>query len=257
MLPDDIIAPAFFAGEIVEGTAVVTGASSGIGEAIARQLLDSGCTVVALQRRPPRLKHERLLFHAVDLADSAAAGKAAADVAARHSVRYLVNNAGVNRPGLLEKATVEDLDVAYAVNVRAAMILVQALAPGMRAGGFGRIVNISSRAIMGKTGRTAYAAAKSGLVGMTHVWCLELAGSGITVNAVAPGPVGTELFDHGHPPGSDKRQKVIDSIPVRRVGTPDDVARAVLFLLAPESGYITGQTLFVCGGTSISGSGGE
>ena len=241
----------------MEGVAVVTGASSGIGEAVARQLLDRGCTVVAVQRRAPRIEHERLAFHPVDLADGAAAAGVAAEIASRYPVRYLVNNAGVNRPGFLDQVTVEDLDVAYAVNVRAAMILVRALAPGMRAAGFGRIVNISSRAIKGKTGRTAYAAAKAGLVGMMRSWCLELAGSGITVNAIAPGPVASELFDRGHPPGSEKRQRVIDSIPVRRVGTPDDVARAVLFLLAPESGYITGQTLFVCGGTSISGSGGE
>ncbi len=241
----------------MEGTAVVTGASSGIGEAIARHLLDSGCTVVALQRRPPRIRHDRLFFHAVDLADAAAARKAADEIATLHPVRYLVNNAGVNRPGLLEQATVEDMDYALALNVRAAMILVQAFVPGMRAARFGRIVSISSRAIMGKTGRTVYSAAKAGIVGMTRTWCLELAADGITVNAIAPGPVATELFDRGHPPGGEKRQRVIDSIPVRRVGTPDDIARAAVFLLSPTSGYITGQTLFVCGGTSISGSGGE
>jgi hypothetical protein len=92
---------------------------------------------------------------------------------------------------------------------------------------------------------------------MTRTLCLELAADGITVNAVAPGPVATELFDNGHPIGSEKRKRVIDSIPVRRVGTPDDVARTVAFLLAPDSGYITGQTVFVCGGTSVSGSGGD
>lgn len=240
----------------MEGNAVVTGASSGIGEAIARHLLDSGCTVITLQRRPPRIQHERLRFHAVDLADGAAARRAAGEIATRYSVCYLVNNAGVNRPGTLEQATTEDLDYAMAVNVRAAMILIQAFAPGMRAAGFGRIVNIASRAALGKTGRAVYSAAKAGLIGMTRMLCLELAGAGITVNAVAPGPVATELFDRGHPPGGEKRQRVIDSIPVRRVGTPDDIARAVVFLLSPESGYITGQTLFVCGGTSISGSGG-
>jgi NAD(P)-dependent dehydrogenase (short-subunit alcohol dehydrogenase family) len=241
----------------MEGVAVVTGASSGIGEAIARHLLESGCTVLALQRRPPRIQHARLQFCAVDLADAGAARKLANEIAARHAVRYLVNNAGVNHPGLLEQATLEDLDLAMAVNVRAAMILSQAFVPGMRAAGFGRIVNISSRAAMGKTGRTVYSAAKAALIGMTRTLCLELAASGITVNAIAPGPVATELFDRGHPPGGEKRQRVIDSIPVKRVGTPDDIARAAVFLLSPDSGYITGQTLFVCGGTSVSGSGGE
>lgn len=241
----------------MEGVAVVTGASLGIGEAIARRLLDSGCTVITLQRRAPRLKHERLLFREVDLADGAAVRKVAGEIAAKHSVSYLVNNAGVNHPNMLDQATVGEMDNAMAVNVRAAMILVQAFVPAMRAARFGRIVNMSSRAAVGKTGRTVYSAAKAALIGMTRTWCLELAASGITVNAIAPGPVGTELFDRGHPPGSEKRQHVIDSIPVKRVGTPDDIAHAALFLLSPDSGYITGQTLFVCGGISVSGSGGE
>jgi len=241
----------------MEGTAVVTGASSGIGEAIAQHLLEAGCMVVALQRRPPRIRHERLLFHGADLADAAAAQQAGADIAARLPVRYLVNNAGANRPGRLEQATVDDLDYVLALNVRAAMILMQAFTPGMRAAKFGRIVNMSSRALQGKTARTVYSAAKAGLIGMTRTLCLELAADGITVNAVAPGPVATELFDNGHPIGSEKRQRVIDSIPVKRVGTPADVARTVAFLLAPESSYITGQTIFVCGGTSVSGTGGD
>ncbi|MGQ0526178.1 MAG: SDR family oxidoreductase [Betaproteobacteria bacterium] len=240
----------------MEGIAVVTGASSGIGEAIARRLLAEGREVIALQRRAPRFEHPNLQHREIDLADAGAAQAVASDIAAKHRVLYLVNNAGVNRPGPLEKATVDDLDYALALNVRAAMILIQAFSPGMRKAKFGRIVNISSRAVLGKTERTVYSAAKAGLIGMTRTLCLELGGDGITVNAVAPGPVATELFDRGHPPGSEKRQIVIDSVPVKRVGTPDDIARAVAFLLAPDSGYITGQTLFVCGGTSVSGSGG-
>lgn len=241
----------------MEGVAVVTGASSGIGEAIAQDLLDQGRTVVTLQRRPPRIRHPKILFHEVDLADAASATGVAAEVAARYPVRYLVNNAGANRPGTLEQATIDDMDHVYALNVRAAMILIQTLVPGMREARFGRIVSISSRAILGKTQRLAYAAGKAGLVGMTRVLCLELAGDGITINAVAPGPVATELFDNGHPLGSAKRQAVIDSIPVKWVGAPKDVARAVSFFLSPDSGYISGQTLFVCGGSSVSGSGGN
>jgi NAD(P)-dependent dehydrogenase (short-subunit alcohol dehydrogenase family) len=239
-----------------EGVAVVTGASSGIGEAIARHLLACGRTVIALQRRPPRFAHAKLHHQPADLADAQAAQSAAAVIAGAHPVRYLVNNAGANRPGLLEQATVEDLDYGYALNVRAAVILIKAFAPGMREAKFGRIVNISSRAILGKTHRTVYSAGKAALVGITRTLCLELGGDGITINALAPGPVATELFDNGHPVGSAKRQAVIDSIPVKRVGTPDDIARVAAFLLEPDSGYITGQTIFVCGGTSVSGSGG-
>ena len=237
--------------------AVVTGASAGIGEAIARHLLNEGRRVITLQRRAPRFTHERLMHRAVDLADPRDTAEAANEIAGRYAVRYLVNNAGANRPGPLEQASVEDLDYAMAINVRAAMVLIKAFVPGMREAKFGRILSMSSRAILGKTQRVVYSATKAALVGMTRTLALELARDGITVNAIAPGPVATDLFDNGHPVGSDKRLRVIDLVPVRRVGTPDDVARAAAFLLHPDSGYITGQTLFVCGGTSVSGTGGD
>ena len=236
--------------------AVVTGASSGIGEACARKLLDQGLSVVTLQRSAPRLQHPNLHFRKIDLADLAATKKIAQEVAAEFPVRYLVNNAGANRPALLEDATIDDLQFVTAITLGAAMILTQAFVPGMRAAKFGRIVSISSRAILGKTSRTVYASAKAGLIGMTRTIACEVGGDGITVNVVVPGPVASDLFNRGHPAGSAKRQTVIDGILVKRVGTPDDIARAVLFFLDREAGYVTGQALFVCGGTSVTGTGG-
>jgi 3-oxoacyl-[acyl-carrier protein] reductase len=236
--------------------AVITGASSGIGEAVARALLERGLTVVTLQRSAPKIKHPNLHFRQIDLTDLAATRSLAQRIAAEFPVRYLVNNAGANRPARLEDATVEDLHYVTSVTLGAAMVLMQAFVPGMRAAKFGRIVGISSRAILGKAQRTVYASAKAGLIGMTRTVAIEVGGDGITVNAVVPGPVATELFNNGHPEGSAKRQTVIDSILVKRVGTPEDIARAVLFLLDRDSGYITGQALFVCGGTSVTGTGG-
>lgn len=236
--------------------AVVTGASSGIGEACARRLLDQGIAVIALQRSAPKLQHAKLHFRPIDLADLGATQALAQQIAAEFPVRYLVNNAGANRPAALEAATIDDMQYVTAVTLGAAMVLTQAFVPGMRAAKFGRVVNISSRAIMGKTMRTVYASAKAGLIGMTRTVACEVGGDGITVNAVVPGPVASDLFNRGHPEGSAKRQTVIDGILVKRIGTPDDIARAVLFLLDRENGYITGQALFVCGGTSVTGTGG-
>jgi 3-oxoacyl-[acyl-carrier protein] reductase len=238
-------------------TAVVTGASSGIGEAIAASLLERGVPVVTLQRSPPKLKHENLHFRPVDLTDLKATRKTAADIAAEFPVRYLVNNAGENAPNPLENATVEELNYVLTITLGAALVLIQCFVPGMRGANFGRIVNISSRAILGKSERIVYASAKSGLEGLTRVAAIETGADGITVNAVMPGPVETAHFNRGHPVGSVKRLTVIDKILVGRLGTPQDVAHAVAFLLARESGFITGQSLFVCGGTSVTGTGGQ
>ncbi len=238
-------------------TAVITGASSGIGEAIAASLLERGTPVVALQRSPPKLQHAHLHFRSVDLTDLDTTRKVAAEVAAEFPVRYLVNNAGENAPNPLEKATVKELNYVTTITLGAAMVLIQAFVPGMRRAKFGRIVNMSSRAILGKSERIVYASAKAGLEGMTRVVAIETGRDGITVNAVMPGPVETAHFTRGHPVGSAKRQHVIDRVLVGRLGTPQDVAHAVTFLLARESGFITGQSLYVCGGTSVTGTGGE
>src|SRR5258706_5473618 len=127
-------------------TAVVTGASSGIGEACARRLLHLGIGVVTLQRSAPKLQHPNLHFRKIDLADNDATRVLAREIAAEFSVRYLVNNAGANRPAPLEDATIDDMQYVTAVTLGAAMVLTQAFVPGMRPAKFGRIVDISSRA---------------------------------------------------------------------------------------------------------------
>jgi NAD(P)-dependent dehydrogenase (short-subunit alcohol dehydrogenase family) len=237
--------------------AVVTGASSGIGAAIASALLDRDIPVVSMQRTPPKLDYPQLHFRKVDLTDLEATRSLAKQIADEFPVRYLVHNAGANCPNPLEKATIEELNYVTTITLGAAMVLIQAFVPGMRAAKFGRIVNISSRAILGKSERIVYASAKSGLEGMTRTVAIETGADGITVNSVMPGPVVTAHFNRGHPEGSVKRQTVIDKILVKRLGTPQDVAHAVMFLLARESGFITGQSIYVCGGTSVTGTGGE
>ena len=128
-----------------------------------------------------------------------------------------------------------------AVTLGAAMVLTQAFVPGMRAAKFGRIVNISSRAIQGKTSRTVYASAKAGLIGMTRTIACEVGGDGITVNTVIPGPVASDLFTRGHPLGSAKRQTVIDAILVKRVGTPDVTSPGGALLSSTHCNSITAK----------------
>ena len=138
------------------------------------------------------------------------------------------------------------------VHIGAAISLVQAFLPGMKAKGYGRIVNMCTRAVLGLATRTSYSATKAGMMAMTRTWALELGQYGITVNAVAPGPIAaTEMFDNTIPENDPRRESMAASIPVKRLGRPADVASATLFLASPGSGFITGQTLFVCGGASL------
>lgn len=186
-----------------------------------------------------------------DLADEAVTRERGEQLARKFNVTALVNNAGATRPGTIDTQTVADLDYVVGLTLRATMQLTQACLPSLRACGHGRIVNMASRAALGKTERIAYSAVKAGLVGMTRTMAMELGADGITVNAVAPGPIATELFRQSNPEGAPRTQKIIDSIVVKRIGTPEDVARAALFFLAPENGFVTGQVLYVCGGTTL------
>jgi len=231
--------------------ALVTGGSSGIGRAVVQRLLEDGFSVLNLDIKAPSEVAPKERFIQVDLMDSAAI-EAAMQIAVReHNVLYLVNNAGMIRPALLEDTGLEDFRAVCRLNEEAPMLLLQHLLPGMKKAGFGRVVNISSRAALGKEVRTAYAASKAALLGMTRTWALELARYGITVNAIGPGPIATELFQKGNPPESPRTKRIIETIPVQRLGKPEDVAHAAAFFLDERSGFTTGQTVYVCGGMTV------
>ena len=231
--------------------ALVTGGSAGIGASISRHLLDAGYTVVNLSRRTSDFEHEALVDVPVDLSDPEATHAAVGELAGRHAITTVVHNAGVIRPALIEDVDLADVDYVARLHLHAGILLVQAALPAMKSAGFGRIVVVGSRAMVGLATRTGYAATKAGQVGMVRTWALELGPHGITANVVAPGPIVTDMFTEVIPEDSDKARQLAASIPVRRLGQADDVARAVLFLTSPASGFITGQTLFVCGGTSV------
>jgi 3-oxoacyl-[acyl-carrier protein] reductase len=232
--------------------AVVTGGAAGIGGDICRHMLAAGYEVVSLDLRAPDWAHERLASVQVDLLDGAGTREAARDLAARLPVTHVVHNAGVIRPNALADVTEQDLHALTQLHLAAAVHLVQAVLPGMLHRGFGRIVTIASRAALGAANRTAYSATKAAIVGMTRTWALELAPHGITANVVAPGPIGgTGMFHAVIPKGSAREEDLANAIPVKRLGRTDDVARAVMFFADRANGYVTGQTLFVCGGSSV------
>jgi NAD(P)-dependent dehydrogenase (short-subunit alcohol dehydrogenase family) len=232
--------------------AVVTGGAGGIGAEIVRQMLEAGYEVVVLDRDKPKQAHGKLHSVTVDLLDQSAVKQAAADVAAKFAVTHVVHNAGIIRPATIEDTKLDDLDALTQLHVGAALQVVQAVLPGMKQRGFGRIVLMSTRGALGLASRTAYGATKAGVIGMARSWALELAPAGITVNVVAPGPIGdTDMFRSVIPEGDPREKNLAQAIPVKRLGRSDDVARAVLFFADRRNSFITGQTLFVCGGASV------
>ncbi len=233
-------------------TAIVTGASGGIGAAIAKAMLDRGYRVVSLALDKPDWSHPQLESRAVDLFDAKATAAVAEDVARQHRVTHIVHNAGVIRPNPVGEATAADITALAQLHLAAPLTLLTAALPNMKQSGFGRIVLISSRAALGAHGRTAYSATKAGIIGMGRTWALELAPHGITVNMVAPGPIqGTHMFHEIVPAGSERETALANAIPMKRLGKPEDVANAVLFFASPESSFVTGQVLYVCGGASV------
>lgn len=241
-------------------TAIVTGGSRGIGRAVAMRLAKDGMNLVinyrgnsAAAEETERLCRElgaEVLLVQGDVSCAEDCEKLAAQAKeAFGRVDVLVNNAGITRDGLLARMTEEDFRAVLDVNLVGPWNMIKAVNRIMMKQRYGRIVNLSSvTGLMGNMGQTNYAAAKAGILGMTKSYAREVAGRGITVNAVAPGFIDTDMTE-AMPEGA--KDKIIIGIPMGRTGKPEDVAEAVAFLASEQAGYITGEVLRVDGGMAM------
>ncbi|MBE2274714.1 MAG: 3-oxoacyl-[acyl-carrier-protein] reductase [Rhodobacteraceae bacterium] len=237
-------------------TALVTGASGGIGAAIARVLHAQGATVGLSGTRVAPLEAlaadlgGRVQVLPCDLAVAEEVeGLVKRATQAMGGVEILVNNAGITRDGLAMRMSDADWQAVIEVNLTATFRLCRAAIRGMMKARWGRIVNISS--VVGTTGNAGqanYAAAKAGLVGLSKSLAAEVASRGITVNCVAPGFIETAMTDKL---SEAQRTGILGAVPAGRMGTPEEIAAAVLYLSAPEAGYVTGATLHVNGGMAM------
>ncbi|MEJ2624266.1 MAG: SDR family NAD(P)-dependent oxidoreductase [Pseudolabrys sp.] len=234
-------------------TTLITGGNSGIGEELAKRLLARGHRVVSVGLHKPAWTDDRLAAYAADLTDVGETRAVAAEICKAHTIDHLVHNAGMILPNLLPEARAEDITTLAQLHLGAPMILTQAALGHMEEQAFGRIVFVGSRASMGMPTRSAYSATKAGIHGLARTWALELAPKGITVNVVAPGPILTDNFWGIVPKDSQTQENISKSVPVRRLGTRQDVVNALEFFLGENSGFVTGQVLYVCGGTSLGG----
>lgn len=235
----------------MELTAVITGGNKGIGANLALRMLEEDYRVISVARRAPEFEHERLSSVEADLLDAEAVKQAAAEIASHHAVTHFVQNAGLIWPNLIEDAKPEDITGLAQLHLGSALTMLQAFLPSMRQRCFGRVLFNGSRAALGAKTRTAYGASKAGMIGMARTWALELAPHQITVNVVAPGPILTDNFWGIIPKDSQQETDLAARIPIGRLGQVEDVTNAFMFFADPKSSFVTGQTLFVCGGSSI------
>jgi len=236
-------------------TTLITGGGSGIGATLTKNLIAKGEVVVTLGLDLPNWKHDNLISYQADLTDTEQTNEAAQLISSSHKINNIVHNAGMILPNLLPKVKTDDILTLSHLHLAAPIALTQAILPNMINDKNGRIVFISSRASMGMPTRSAYAATKAGIHGLAKTWALELAENNITVNVIAPGPVLTQNFWDLVPKDSELQQEISDNIPVGRIGTTGDIANAVEFFLDEKASFVTGQVLYVCGGTSLKGLG--
>ncbi|WP_374332325.1 3-oxoacyl-[acyl-carrier-protein] reductase [Aestuariivirga sp.] len=238
-------------------TALVTGATGGIGAAIAKTLHKAGATVAisgtranVLEELKAELGGERVVVLPCNLSDAAAVEKLVPEAeAAMGSLDILVNNAGITKDGLAMRMKDEDWAAVIDVNLTASFRLARAAMRGMMKKRWGRIVNITSVVgVTGNPGQANYVASKAGVIGLTKSLAQELAARNVTVNAVAPGFIATPMTDVLN---DKQKEMILGRVPAGKLGTPDDVAAAVLYLASDEANYVTGQTLHVNGGMAM------
>ncbi|MFI2363850.1 SDR family oxidoreductase [Promicromonospora sp. NPDC019610] len=243
-------------------TAIVTGAARGIGAATARRLAQDGFAVAVLDLLEDQAKTTaeaivadggRALAVGVDVADEDSVAVAVARVTAELGApTVLVNNAGILRDNLLFKMSVGDWDAVLGVHLRGAFLMTRAVQAHMVEAGYGRIVNLSSTSALGNRGQANYSAAKAGMQGFTKTLAIELGKFGVTANAVAPGVIETDMIrETAERIGvslADYLSVAAKDVPVGRVGQPEDIANAVSFFCAEQSGFVSGQVLYVAGG---------